>query len=92
MKRLIASNGLYRHWQELGTADQRELPQESLLNLTQSQSVKANAVYTLNVSPDSVYGRLLGYTFATHGLLTLGNTFDQWHIEAVTTVPEVLRK
>lgn len=52
-------------------------------------SLEAGGGYTLNVSPDSVYGFRIGYKFATHGILTLEELFADWRPGAITTIPKV---
>jgi hypothetical protein len=48
------------------------------------RSLPEGSVWTLNVSPDSVYGMGCGFNFATFGVLTLGNRFEDWRIQVET--------
>lgn len=86
MTRLLAGDGVFRHWQE----------QESTLNAAQSvEEVRSNlqfgvsraipngSVWTLNVSPDSVYGVGCGYDFVTVGVLKLSPVFEDWRMELI---------
>ncbi|MGK0189904.1 MAG: hypothetical protein ACI9R3_005723 [Verrucomicrobiales bacterium] len=86
MQRLLVSQGVFRHWQ---TADAPGLATASkpllkrLLDTEETRKVEAGAVYTFNVSPDSVYGLGCYYNFATHGILTMAPSFDEWKLEVV---------
>ena len=82
MKRLLASNGVFRHWQEGEIAPGRTSP-PAHLEKAAMRPIVDGGVYTFNVSPDSVYGKGCGYTFQTFGILTLAETFDDWRIEVV---------
>lgn len=86
MQRLLVSNGIFQHWQEADTSRLATAPQAllgRLVNRETIRSVRAGAVYTFNVSPDSVYGIGCYYNFATHGILTMAPAFDDWKIEVV---------
>ena len=50
------------------------------LEVTPQRPVVEGAVYTFNVSPDSVYGKGCGYTFDTFGILTLKKSFEDWRL------------
>jgi hypothetical protein len=89
MRRLIASRGVFRHWQEAkpsaaGSADlSGPLTQ---LEAGESRPLPENSVWTLNVTPDSVYGAGCNFDFATFAVLQLAPRFEDWRI-AVETVP-----
>ncbi len=88
MRRLVASRGLFRHWQETNSAmAQIAVPSVLVkqLETSVSRSLPEGSVWTLNVSPDSVYGAGCGFDFATFGVLRLGARFSDWRI-AVETV------
>jgi hypothetical protein len=91
MRRLVASSGLFRHWQ---TNDSPALlnvsPQTLTSRLEQGadRPIPSGSVWTFNVAPDSVYGEGCGYTFDTFGLLTIGATFEDWRIKVVNTQPK----
>lgn len=84
MRRLVASRGLFRHWQETNAATGRNAEGPTLTSQLESEprrSLPEGSVWTLNVSPDSVYGMGCGFNFATFGVLTLGNRFEDWRIQ-----------
>ncbi len=88
MRRLVASRGLFRHWQETNSAiAQIAGPSvlEKQLETAAGRALPEGSVWTLNVSPDSVYGAGCGFNFATFGILRLGARFGDWRI-AVETV------
>jgi hypothetical protein len=90
MRRLVASSGLFRHWQ---TNDSPGLlnvsPQMLSTRLEQGElrAIPPGSVWTFNVAPDSVYGEGCGYTFDTFGILTIAEKFEDWRIRVVNTHP-----
>ncbi len=83
MRRLVASRGLYRHWQEDPVATTETLPAVP----TETDAVRGvpeGSVWTLNVSPDSVYGQGNGFTFATAHILEIGARFPDWKVHLDT--------
>ena len=87
MQRLIASGGVFRHWQSADASGLATAPPQLLKRLLETSSeraVESGGVYTFNVSPDSVYGLQCQYGFATYGILTLAETFADWKLEVVT--------
>jgi hypothetical protein len=90
MRRLVASSGLFRHWQ---TADgpplQNASPQQlsSVLEKQESRPIAPGSVWTFNVSPDSVYGEGCGFTFDTFGILTTAPNFESWRLQVINTQP-----
>ena len=89
MRRLVASRGLFRHWQEPVEPVGDRLEVASLERGT-SRSLPEGSVWTLNVSPDSVYGQGNGFTFATVILLETATNFADWRL-SVDTVEVPLR-
>ena len=87
MRRLVASRGLFRHWQETNSASADAEPAALAKQLENSASrvLLESSVWTLNVAPDSVYGAGCGFNFATFGVLSLGSRFSDWRL-AVETV------
>ncbi len=86
MQRLLVSRGVFRHWQTtdaVGLATAPPTLLERLLDTSTIRSVKEGAVYTFNVSPDSVYGVGCYYNFATHGILSITEAFSDWKLEVV---------
>lgn len=86
MSRLVAQDGLFRHWQDRDTsanagdtvtAIRDRLPPE------ENRPIADGSVWTFNVSPDSVYGAGCGFDFVTAGVLTLAPEFKSWRIRVL---------
>lgn len=79
MRRLMASRGAFRHWQEASepAGDRFEV---ASLETGASRSIPEGSVWTLNVSPDSVYGQGNGFTFATVVVLKTAPAFADWRL------------
>ena len=93
MQRLVASRGLFRHWQESTPptgADAAPAGLATRLDVAPSRKITEGSVWTFNVAPDSVYGAGCQFDFATFGLLEVASDFDAWRIE-VETVPVLTR-
>jgi len=90
MRRLVASSGLYRHWQEDPVPATEVLP-AGKLETEQVRGVPEGSVWTLNVSPDSVYGQGNGFTFATVHVLEIGARFENWKVRVDTVEVRVGR-
>lgn len=91
MRRLVASRGLFRHWQETNSSAARLAEPTELTNrldTATSRAIPEGSVWTLNVSPDSVYGAGCRFDFATFGVLRPAATFPAWRLdlETVTVV------
>ena len=90
MRRLIAGRGLFRHWQETNSMAAREATSVSLASKIETRvtrPIPEGSVWTFNVIPDSIYGTGLGYDFATFGLLSLQEKFEDWRMEVGTVTP-----
>ncbi len=88
MRRLVASQGLFRHWQETNSPAARDAEPSALMGRIEggaSRALPEGSVWTFNVGPDSVYGLGCGFSFATYGVLTLRPRFEDWRV-AVETV------
>ena len=91
MSRLLASKGIFEHWQKqdvesLTDANVAEL--EAALSTDAKRSLTDGSVYTLNVSPDSIYGLTADYDFDTCVILTLQPKLEDWKMEILNaTVP-----
>lgn len=86
MRRLRASNGLYRHWQERDSSTILDAENKVLrdrLDHNEIRSIPDGSVWTFNVAPDSVYGKNCDYTFDSFGILSVRERFDQWTIRVV---------
>ena len=83
MRRLMASRGAFRHWQEAAepAGDRFEA---STLETGASRPIPEGSVWTLNVSPDSVYGQGNGFTFATVVILQTTSAFADWRLSVDT--------
>jgi hypothetical protein len=87
MRRLIASQGLFRHWQETNSLAAQNHEGPSLTRQLETQATRPipeGSVWTLNVGPDSVYGLGCGFGFATFSVVTLGERFEDWRITVDT--------
>ena len=83
MRRLMASRGAFRHWQEAAepAGDRFDV---SSLETGASRPIPEGSVWTLNVSPDSVYGQGNGFTFATLVILQTAASFSDWRLSVDT--------
>ena len=92
MRRLLASDGVFRHWQdadELSDLDHSIGRLRAALDQSVTRSIPDGSVWTFNVSPDSIYGAGLNYRTDTFGLLTVASRFDEWKLEVVNQmIPE----
>ncbi len=96
MRRLIAGNGLFRHWQEhdsqaKANATTAVLHRECKLEHSAVRSLKDGSVWTFNVAPDSYYGRGNTYKFDTYGVLRTGDVFTDWKLRVVNQVVPILK-
>lgn len=86
MNRIIASNGVFRHWQTTDAithADANKQALQSLLEHASERAIPEGSVWTFNVSPDSVYGDGNDYAFDTIGILSTGQSFSDWRMRIV---------
>lgn len=84
MRRLIASDGLFRHWQESDRAAQANAAPARLqqyVDISPKRKIPEGSVWTFNVSPDSVYGMGCDFDFVTYGILSVQPEFKDWEIE-----------
>jgi hypothetical protein len=96
MRRLIAGNGLFRHWHEHDTlaranATATVLRGECKLEHSSERLLKDGSVWTFNVAPDSYYGRGNNYKFDTYGVLTTGDAFADWKLRVVNQAVPILK-
>ena len=88
MRRLVASRGLFRHWQEKDSAGLLNSAPEQLatvLDKGENRSIPPGSVWTFNVAPDSVYGEGCKFTFDTFGIVTTASKFEDWRVRVVNT-------
>jgi hypothetical protein len=86
MRRLLASDGVYQHWQlhdHSGILHAGIDQLQSILETSEIRSIPDNSVWTLNVSPDSVYGANLNYSFDSFAVLTTASDFADWELRVV---------
>src|SRR5262245_23242442 len=86
MSRLVACDGVYRHWQENeSTTDSNKTVEEIRRQLRpeESRPIPDGSVWTFNVAPDSMYGVGCKCDFVTVGMLTLAPAFKDWRIKVI---------
>ncbi len=86
MRRLVAQDGAFRHWQEKEASANAGDSVEKIrgrLRAEAERPIPEGSVWTFNVSPDSAYGVGCGFDFVTAGLLTLGPEFSKWRMKVV---------
>lgn len=86
MRRLMASRGVFRHWQPADRAALADAAPEALrdhLEVGPERTVPDGSVWTFNVSPDSIYGAGCGFTFATAGELTSAEAWEDWRLRVL---------
>lgn len=86
MRRLKASRGVFRHWQETDgsqwlTAEPAALA--ARLETDEERPVPPGSVWTFNVSPDSLYGEGCDFDFDTFGILRLTEAAADWRLRVV---------
>jgi hypothetical protein len=95
MRRLAAGGGAFRHWQEKGTVAAQVAEPAALAKQIETAAERAlpeGSVWTLNVTPDSVYGQGCGFDFATATTLKLAPAFADWRLTIETVeVPKLKR-
>jgi hypothetical protein len=86
MRRLLASRGVFRHWQSGDSAALLTGPIPDVakhLETADERSIPSGSVWTFNVSPDSVYGEGCNYTFDAFGILKVAVNFADWKLQVV---------
>jgi hypothetical protein len=86
MSRLVAGDGVFRHWPDgETTADATKSVRELRLRLrpAEARPIPDGSVWTFNVTPDSGYGIGCGFDFATVGLITLAPAFNDWRVKVI---------
>lgn len=89
MRRLMASNGLFRHWQDSDSQAQASSSPAQLqqyVEISSTRNIPEGSVWTFNVSPDSVYGMGCKFNFLTYGQLSIQPEFRDWEIEVSNIV------
>lgn len=86
MRRLIASWGVFRHWQASDSLNRLDAAPAALANSLETSPVRAlpdGSVWTFNVSPDSVYGAGCGFHFDTAGELVCAERWEDWRLRVL---------
>lgn len=86
MRRLVACDGVFRHWQENeSTADAAKSVNEIRRHLRPeaTRSIPDGSVWTFNIAPDSVYGVGCRCDFVTVGMLKLAPAFKDWRMSVL---------
>jgi hypothetical protein len=86
MRRLVASRGVFRHWQAGDVPLLLDAPVAKLRGVLQQEEVRSippGSVWTFNVGADSAYGRGNEYDFDAFGLLQLAPEFAGWKLRVV---------
>jgi hypothetical protein len=87
MSRLVACGGVCRHWHPNEDSSHAGKSVETLRATREHanpQPLTDGSVWTLNVSPDSVYGMGCGFDFTAAAVLTLAPEFKDWRISTLT--------
>lgn len=96
MRRLAAGNGAFRHWQENATVANQVAEVPALAGSIETaveRPLPKGSVWTLNVTPDSVYGQACGFDFATAITLKLAPAFADWRLRVEpVAVPKLAGK
>ncbi len=88
MRRLIASRGLFRHWQGTDHLSRLEAAPDLLhatLDIGEDRKIPEGSVWTFNVSPDSVYGAGCGFAFDTAGEVLTAERWEDWRLKVRIT-------
>ncbi len=86
MSRLVACDGVFRHWQENETTADAEKSVDALrrhLRPEETRSIPDGSVWTFNVAPDSIYGVGCRCDFVTVGMLKLAPAFKDWRMSVL---------
>ncbi|MCS1411293.1 MAG: hypothetical protein M2R45_04491 [Verrucomicrobia subdivision 3 bacterium] len=84
MRRLVACNGVHRHWQEGDNPALLNADPEILRASLETDPIRPlvdGSVFTLNVAPDSAYGIGCNYSFDTYAIVTTAEEFSDWTLE-----------
>lgn len=86
MRRLVASRGVFRHWQAADSAGLEEASVNELakvLEQTEMRAIPPGSVWTFNVGADSVYGEQNGFKFDAFAILKVARNFADWRLQVV---------
>jgi hypothetical protein len=86
MNRLLASRGIFRHWQDAESVLESGSSIDELAKHLEAGAIRVvppSSVWTFNVAPDSVYGEGNHYTFDSFGILKTAKDFADWRLRVV---------
>jgi hypothetical protein len=86
MSRLVASDGVFRHWQESESSADAGRSVDALrrqLRPEGTRPIPEGSVWTFNVAPDSIYGVGCRCDFVTVGMLSLAPAFKDWRMKVL---------
>ncbi|HTD68221.1 MAG TPA: metallophosphoesterase [Candidatus Limnocylindria bacterium] len=86
MRRLVASRGVFRHWQDSDSPALLNVSVKKLATVLEQDGVRSippHSVWTFNVSPDSVYGEACGFDFDAFGILKIAGQISDWRLQVV---------
>jgi hypothetical protein len=86
MRRLKASRGIFRHWQQTDALEWLDADPTALaarLETAEQRPIPPSSVWTFNVSPDSLYGEGCDFDFDTFGILTTAEAVEDWRVRVV---------
>ena len=87
MRRLIASGGVFRHWQAEDSAGLLDAPAgelEKKLERDEERPLPTGSVWTFNVAPDTVYGEGCKFNADSFGILKVKAKFADWRLRVVS--------
>jgi hypothetical protein len=87
MSRLVACGGVCQHWLASEDSSRAGDSIEQIRMLRRPgrpEPIPEGSVWTLNVSPDSVYGVGCGYNFTAAAVLTLAPVFADWRLSTLS--------
>ena len=88
MRRLVASRGVFQHWQTNDSLTRLQAPVPVLAGLLETQPVRripAGSVWTFNVSPNSAYGLGCDFDFDAFGIVTVAEDFSDWRLRVINS-------
>lgn len=86
MRRLVAHDGIFRHWPGDETSANADDSVAQIRGRTRPEAerpIPDGSVWTFNVAPDSVYGVGCGFDFVTVGLLSVAPDFNKWRMKVL---------
>ncbi len=81
MRRLVASKGVYRHWQStdsVGLLNADPVVLQTRLESSETRKLTPGSVWTFNVAPDSTYGAGSNFGFDSFVVLKTAEKFEEW--------------